>query len=209
MAYSIDSITDDCYEGTTCLINKLDIHDEGVLAQTEAAVVLAKLSYLDLHPIDGNLDLKHLCDIHRFLFSDLYAWAGQLRKVNISKKGTAFAPAEQIETMARACFGRISRIDFSSLSRSEFVAETADFYNTLNIIHPFRDGNGRAQRAFFTVWLRAHGYDINFADMEEDAFMIATIRAARGVMDDLTGLFDDSIVPYAATDFGFNMQQTM
>lgn len=209
MAYSIDSITDDCYEGTTCLINKLDIHDEGLLDKTEASIVLAKLSYLDLHPIEGNFDLTHLCNIHRFLFSDLYEWAGQLRKVNISKKGTVFAPAEQIEAMANACFDRIDKIDFSSLSRSELVAETADFYNTLNIIHPFREGNGRAQRAFFTMWLRAHGYDINFADMEEDAFMIATIWAARGVMDDLTGLFDDSIVPYAATDFGFNMQQTM
>ncbi len=171
--------------------------------------MLAKLSYLDLHPIGGDFDLRRLCEIHRSLFSDLYAWAGRLRKVNISKKGTVFAPAEQLEVMANACFERIGKIDFSSLSRSEFVAETADFFNTLNIIHPFREGNGRAQRTFFTMWFRAHGYDINFADIEEDAFMIATIRAAQGVMDDLTGLFDDSIVPYAATDFGFNMQQTM
>ena len=42
MAYSIDAITDGCYPGTTCLINKLGIQDESVLAETEAAVVLGK-----------------------------------------------------------------------------------------------------------------------------------------------------------------------
>lgn len=209
MAYSIDAITDDCYEGTTCLINKLDIRDENVLAKTEAAIVLAKVSYLDLHPIDGSFDLTHLCEIHRFLFSDLYEWAGQLRKVNISKKGTDFAPAEQIEAMSNACFDRVRNIDFSSLGRFDFVAETVDFYNTLNMIHPFREGNGRAQRAFFTTWLRSHGYDINFGDMEEDEFMIATIRAAQGVADDLIRLFDKNIVTYGAANLGFSLEQKM
>ena len=47
MAYSIDALTEDCYPGTTCLINKLGIQDEEKLAETEAAIVLGKASLLD------------------------------------------------------------------------------------------------------------------------------------------------------------------
>ena len=50
MAYSMDSTTDGCYPGTTCLINKLGIRDEAALAETEAAVVLGKASLLDSQP---------------------------------------------------------------------------------------------------------------------------------------------------------------
>ena len=59
MAYSIDAITDGCYPGTTCLINKLGIQDESVLAETEAAVVLGKASLLDQQPIQGEIDFDH------------------------------------------------------------------------------------------------------------------------------------------------------
>lgn len=51
MAYSIDAITDDCYSGTTCLINKLGIQDENMLAETEAAIILGKVSLLEQSPI--------------------------------------------------------------------------------------------------------------------------------------------------------------
>ena len=71
MAYSITSITDDCYPGTTCLINKLDIHDEAMLANAEASIVLAKASFLDQHPINGDYDFEHYKQIHRYLFCDL------------------------------------------------------------------------------------------------------------------------------------------
>ncbi len=193
MAYSLDSITADCYEGTTCLINKLGIRDEAKLAEVEAAIVLAKASYIDLHPIPGRFDLSHLCAIHQYLFSDLYDWAGKLRTVNISKKSTSFLSADEIPRASDACFARIHSIDFSSLSWDEFVSEVADFYSTLNTIHPFREGNGRAQRSFFNHWLRSMNYEIDFSSIDQDLFMLATIRAAHGISDYLIDLFDQHI----------------
>lgn len=80
MAYSIDAITDDCYPGTTCLINKLGIHDENMLAETEAAIILGKASLLEQSPIPGDFDFDHYKRIHHFLFCDLYDWAGETRK---------------------------------------------------------------------------------------------------------------------------------
>ncbi|MDO4608420.1 MAG: hypothetical protein Q4B40_04430 [Clostridia bacterium] len=86
MGYNINSSTNDCYKGTTCLINKLGITDENTLAQIEADITFAKASQLEVNPINGNFDFNHYKAIHEYLFSDLYDWAGKIRTINISKK---------------------------------------------------------------------------------------------------------------------------
>lgn len=193
MAYSIDSTTDGCYPGTTCLVNKLGIQDELALAETEAAVVLGKASLLDQQPIPGVFDFDHYKRIHQFLFCDLYDWAGQIRTINLSKKGTAFVPAAEIELCAVACFKRLAEFSGEGMSHRELAEEVADFYHTVNMLHPFREGNGRTQRIFFTQWIRSLGYDFDLSSVEPDAFMIATIYAAQGVMDQLADFFEQMI----------------
>ena len=59
MPYSIDTLTADCYEGTSCLINKLNIHDASRLAEVEASITFAKNSELEQHPFSGNFDFEH------------------------------------------------------------------------------------------------------------------------------------------------------
>ena len=193
MAYSIETTTEDCYPGTTCLINKLDIQDEEQLAATEAAIVLGKAGLLDQQPIVGTFDFAHYKDIHYFLFCDLYDWAGWVRTINISKKGTIFVPAAEIQACADACFTRLAAFVAEGLSRQEFIEEIADFYSTVNLLHPFREGNGRTQRLFFTQWIRHLGYDLDLSNIDPDEFMIATIYAAQGVMDPLIKFFDETI----------------
>ena len=193
MAYSMDSTTDGCYPGTTCLINKLGIQDEAVLAETEAAVVLGKASLLDQQPIAGGFDFDHYKRIHQFLFCDLYDWAGQIRTINISKKGTTFVPAVEIEPCADVCFKRLAGFSGERLSHRGLAEEVADFYHTVNMLHPFREGNGRVQRVFFTQWIRSLGYDLDLSSVDPDAFMIATIYAAQGVMDQLVDFFEQTI----------------
>ena len=85
MSYSIDSITDNCYEGTSCLINKLGIRDDKQLTIVESHITLAKISILQKNPIDGNFDFEHYKSIHKFIFEDLYDWAGIPRTVDISE----------------------------------------------------------------------------------------------------------------------------
>ena len=193
MAYSIDSTTDGCYPGTTCLVNKLGIQDELALAETEAAVVLGKASLLDQQPIPGVFDFDHYKRIHQFLFCDLYDWAGQIRTINLSKKGTAFVPAAEIESCAVACFKRLAEFSGEGMSHRELAEEVADFYHTVNMLHPFREGNGRTQRIFFTQWIRSLGYEVDLSSVDPDAFMIATIYAAQGVMDQLADFFEQMI----------------
>lgn len=193
MSYSIDTATDDCYPGTTCLVNKLGIQDDDVLAEKEAAIVLAKASLLDQSPIQGGFGFDHYKSIHRFLFCDLYDWAGQVRTINISKKGTVFVSAGEIEPCANACFGRLKEFSAEELSKRELAEEIADFYHTVNMLHPFREGNGRTQRAFFTQWIQYLGYDLDLTLADPDEFMIATIRAAQGVLDPLVDFFEKLI----------------
>ena len=194
MGYSIDPISTNCYPGTTVLINKFDIRDEEKLNEVES--VLASVRYAEWlnAPKAYSFDFEHYKAIHLFLFSDLYDWAGQIRTVDISKKGTKFTSAENIEEQAALVFKRLRNCNFfKGLAHTEFTDEIVDFYCVTNTLHPFREGNGRTQRVFLTQLIRNAGYNINFADMDTELLMIATIRSAQGVTDMLKQLFLESI----------------
>lgn len=194
MGYSIDAITEDCYEGTSCLINKLGIKDDKKLSEFEAAVTLAKVGTLEKEPLEGNFDTEHYKAIHRFLFEDIYDWACKYRTIDMSKKGTAFAKADKISELMNACFERLKENGFfKNQPFDEYVKSIIDFYQTTNMIHPFREGNGRTQRIFIAQLIRFGGYDISFSEIDSDELMIATIQAANGVTDGLERLFAESI----------------
>ena len=194
MPYSIDSSSDHCYPGTSCLMNKFDIHDAQKLDELESSIVYGKLALLQHIPIPGSFDFAHYKRIHQFLFCDLYDWAGQIRDVDLFKKGTAFVPASDIERCADALFGRLQAFRPENLSRREIIENIADFYNTLNMLHPFREGNGRTQRVFFTQWVTQKlGWHLDLASTNSDELMIATIYAAHGVMDYLIDCFDGAL----------------
>ena len=194
MAYSLNLSSDNCYEGTTCLVNKLGIRDEKRLSEVEAQITFAKAVMLEETPIDDDFGFEHFKKIHEFLLCDLYEWAGQVRTVDISKKRTKFLDAASIESIGAKCFAKVKDGYFENLSFDEFVKRIAEFYNDVNYIHPFREGNGRTQRIYFTQLIRHYGYDINFADVDTDELMIATIQASSGVIDFLVEFFKNSII---------------
>lgn len=197
MPYSLDASTDSCYDGTTCLINKLGIRDDKVLERVEAEITFAKSVLLERNSVIGNFDFEHFKEIHKFLFSDLYDFAGEIRTVDISKKRTRFLSAGQIEQTAEKLFSKVASGVLDDLPFDEFVKEIATLYNEVNFLHPFREGNGRTQRIYFTQLIRKYGYDINFSDIDTDFLMIATIQASGGVLDFLIEFFKESIVAKA------------
>lgn len=194
MGYNINASTSDCYEGTTCLVNKLNITDDKKLKEFEGAVTFAKASALEQHPISNTFDVEHYKSIHKYLFEDIYDWAGKYRTANISKKGTSFALADDISDLMNACFKRLKDCNyFRDYTFEKFVNNIVDFYCVTNIIHPFREGNGRTQRIFIAQLIRFNGYDIDFTLIDKDELMIATIHAANGVTDYLKEIFYNSI----------------
>ena len=206
MSYSIDAITDNCYKGTTCLINKLDIRDEKQLDIVESQITVAKISILQHNPIEGNFDFEHYKAIHKFIFEDLYDWAGIPRTVDISKKGTFFVAAKNIDEIATACFERLKNQNyFKNLELDDFVEKITDFYCVTNNLHPFREGNGRTQRVFLSQLALNAGYEMDFANMDTDELMVATIQAANGVDTYLKNVLREIIKP-VEPDFDISMQ---
>ncbi len=194
MSYSITALTDDYYNGTNCLINKLNIQSEEQLAKIEASITMAKTAELERKPISNSFDFEHYKQIHKYLFEDLYDWAGYIRTVDISKKGTYFTPAENIETVASSCFDRLKKYNyFKNIDFDDFIENIVDFYCSTNMLHPFREGNGRTQRIFIAQLIRFCGYDINFSEIDADELMVATIHSANGINDYLKEIFKEHI----------------
>lgn len=139
--YAVDSLQDGCYPGTAVLTNLLDIHNQADLDAVEGTIVPAKAALWEEKPLTESFDFAHYCAIHRFLFEDLYEWAGKPRTVDISKKGTQFCPAAQIESTASAIFARLEKQRFLvGLDRAHFISAIVDFYERTNELHPFREG---------------------------------------------------------------------
>ena len=195
MAYSIDSVKDNCYPGTTVLINKYDIREQSKLDAVESVIVTARAEEWLAFPKSASFDFAHYKRIHSFLFGDLYEWAGEIRTTDISKKGTQFCPCSDISHKADAAFKYINENKlYTGLEKSDLVDGIVDFYCVSNYLHPFREGNGRTQRIFISQLIRNAGYDIYFNDIDPDALMIATIQSANGITDFLKKIFNDSII---------------
>ena len=195
MGYSIDPISADCYEGTTCLINKFGIKDEKKLSQMETLITTAKCKELEVNPIDGDFGFEHYKAIHRYIFEDLYDWAGQVRTASISKKGTVFTLPESIEPLAVRIFTGLQKENcYIGYDNDRYIESIVDFYCRTNMLHPFREGNGITQRVFLSQLIRHSGHDINFSTIDTDELMIATIQSANGIVDYLRNLFKESII---------------
>ena len=195
MSYSMDSTSENCYEGTTVLINKLDIRDENELAEAEGIITGLKASELIVAPLKPDFSFEDYKQFHKYLFDMLYDWAGEIRTISISKSATRFATPEHIEENGTKIFERLRSLNyFCGLPKDEFVSQIADLYHTINMLHPFREGNGRTQRVFFFQLIRNAGYEIDYSDFNSDLLMIGTIQAAAGVMDNLIEFFNTAIV---------------
>ena len=194
MSYSIESTQDGCYPGTTVLINKLDLRDQVALGQAERISVTLHAAELEAKTYAEPFTFSFYCSLHRALFQDLYDWAGELRTINLSKKGTSFYPADKLLQYGEAKFQYLaSEHEFQGLPKDELTDRIADFYHEINMLHPFREGNGRTQRLFFTLLIRRCGYNIDFASCDTDDLMMATIYAAQGIQTYLIEFFQNAI----------------
>ncbi len=196
MPYSVEALSDDCYEGTTCLINKFNIKDASKLKELEAIITLAKSSELEKESFKECFNENDYKELHRRIFGTLYDWAGEYRQIDFTKKGTLFAKHDTIAELLKNCLARMRRMNcFNGLKFDAFINEIVDIYCTTNYIHPFREGNGRTQRVFITQLIRYNDYDINFSKIDTDYLMFATIQSAQGITDHLKKIFIENIKP--------------
>ena len=162
------------------LRNLLDITDAAELARAEAALSASRLIDLERRRLPGRYDLAHLQAFHRYILGDVYGWAGQLRTVSIAK-GSVFCLPQHLESYAADVFGRLAAADrLRGLARDPFITGLAGFLADVNALHPFREGNGRTQRAFFRQLSRQAGWPIDWSALDKDANDTASIASLRG-----------------------------
>lgn len=92
MAYSLNPLNDDCYENTTVLKNKFDIRDEQQLEALEQSITSMLIAKATIDVSFVNVDFNFYKNLHKYIFSDIYEWAGNVRKIDMSKKGDRFLP---------------------------------------------------------------------------------------------------------------------
>ncbi|MNZ10836.1 putative adenosine monophosphate-protein transferase fic [compost metagenome] len=182
----------DCYPGTDVLINLLDLRDPDDLEDAEPYLSAVAASTMEFTP--PPYSLNSLKQIHRALFSQVYSWAGEVRFSAISKDETRFCSPERIAPEAAREFTKMGAAGwFEGYSRTDLVVAVAESYGTLNVVHPFREGNGRTQRILFEWLIVNAGYSINWELVDSEEWVNANIRSYLGDDGWLAHIFDRCI----------------
>jgi cell filamentation protein len=159
------------------LKNKLNLKSQSDL--NEAETVLLKDSYeyylSVLEEEDLTFDIQLLFSIHKHFLYTLYTWAGKLRTVNISKEDALFVPAAFL-TNAITEFEQIleKQTPKTSDTKKQFCQKLSIIHAEFNVIHPFREGNGRTIRLFMDLMAAQYGYDlINWSGVSKTHYIQA------------------------------------
>ncbi len=169
------------YKNSDVLINKLDIKDEKKLKEYETKVVALKLASLQKLKFNRTYDEKHLKFIHQYLFCDVYDFAGCYRLENITKDNFLFSQYEFIPENIKDIMKKINIEEFKKLSFNDLINIISTIMTDLNVLHPFREGNGRATREFIREILEDLGYEINWFLIDYNEILSASKKA---IVDD-------------------------
>lgn len=135
----------------------------------------------------GRYGPAHYRAVHRHLFQDVYAWAGRYRTVRTAKDGNAFCYPEHIEASMAKLFERLGREPFKGGAEFGVFAEAAaDFLGELNAIHPFREGNGRAQLSYLHLIALRAGHPLDLRKVRRETMIPAMVASFGGDIRPLT-----------------------
>ena len=156
------------YDGTNVLKNKLNITDERELLDYERAIVSKKLLSLYIRPNNGDFSYKQYVGLDRYLFGDIYPFAGKTRCIDIMKGETYFAHFRYIDSSLNDILSEMKNELPKSNDKEEYALKLAKYYLDINFVHPFREGNGRCQREFFREYVLHLNKVLPFEELELD-----------------------------------------
>lgn len=180
-----------CYPNSNVLINKLEIKDKNLLQKYEAKITAAKLLSLRQKGIIGTFDVKHVKDIHFYLFEDIYPFAGKFRTENIGKGVFRFAEWQYIEPELNKLLKKLEAENYlANLDKNNMAQRLAYYMSELNVLHPFREGNGRTIREFIRELALKNDYILNLMNADPTNFLDASIKSIVETNDLSSIIFD-------------------
>jgi cell filamentation protein len=182
---------------TGVLRNRLGIVDRERLHNVEADLTLVALADLGIRILPGGYDLEHLRAFHREIFGDLYPWAGEIRVVRIARTDSFCLP-QHIAAYSAEVFAELAKErHLRGLSRESFVDRLTHYLAEVNAIHPFREGNGRTQRAFFRQLSYEAGWHIDWSNLDPQENDRASMASLRGDNGPLREFLEAVVTPVA------------
>jgi cell filamentation protein len=139
------------------------------------------------------IGIVSLFEIHKHLFQDVYEWAGEKRRVEISKDGKQFFLTNLFDTALLFIDNLI--LEYKALDKTDknaIASKLAEILDNINYLHPFREGNGRAQREFIRTLALEKGFHLNLNPPDNklvyDQYMHGTINSDLNMLTSL--IFD-------------------
>lgn len=176
------------YPDSTVLVNKQNITNIKEAYRNEHLFVTRRLADLRLEPIHV-YSMSDILAIHNYLFQDVYAWAGQYRKVNISKSGNPFMPIQSFNTAETHMNNLIHSYHQTANSKDKIIMHLSEILDNLNYFHPFREGNGRTQREVIRSLALSKGYSAQIRVEQDDEvynlYMDGTVHEDLGKLKEL------------------------
>lgn len=186
------------------LRNKLGLTSQGALDKVEARITAGRAAVIEANLPTPPFTFDTLRSIHRELFQDLYAWAGEprtgtLRKREFDHPGSpahTFAEPETIVPRAQALFRKLADQRFlAGTSRAEFAAGAAETFAELNAIHFAREGNGRTQRLLLTAMAENAGHPLAFDIITRERMVAISVADHKGDASGIRRMFDEILDP--------------
>lgn len=190
--YTYERTVDYCYKGTNVLINKLNITNDEELYNAEMELVSLRIYELNEKPLKGNFDFKYLKNIHKYLFQDVYKWAGEIRNCNIAKQDL-FCLAKHIESFGNEVFDKLKKENyFVGYDSEETLCKLVELFADINALHPFREGNGRSQRIFIESLAKINGINLDLTNVSKIEMIIASHESINGDYNKLKEIFKNN-----------------
>ena len=151
--------------GNSTLNNKLGITKPEALTAAVSEYASRRLTELQASPIRGGFDASHLQEIHRYLYQDVFDWAGELRRI---ERGSA--PASSLEDSLNHAFDRLSRENLlKGLDKDTWTRRATEHIEELRSLHPFLAGNDLAIQEFATELARKNNLQLEWREAPEVA----------------------------------------
>jgi len=166
-----------CYPDSEVLINIPDIRETEELSAFEEEITrIRQLMIEEENAVSGRFSSTHLCNIHKFIFQDVYPFAGKFRTEDIHKGDTMFYKTEFIAEALKNLLDELKGEKYlRDLTLDDFISRVAYYFIELNMIHPFREGNGRAIRMFIRQFGIECGVEIDWTRLTKDELLLAMI----------------------------------